>query len=416
MKKVSFGAKLIEFRKAKGLTQEDVAEKCNITVRTIQRIESESVEPRTFTIKAISQSLGFDFFEISNTSLNVLKNGHNSNLTKHTALWYVKDLFNLKTNTMRKVSILTGSITAIVFSVFLFNVEIKAQSSSKIEHTSKTETGNYLNVEKNNGRIQLAFNNNLTFDKLSSIKSDLNEVGITINYKKLEFDKNDKLLSINCEVDCNDGFKGGFSVDSLNSVNKESKIGFYRDYSEKSKSTFGTGPLKKIIIIDVGHGGHDNGAKIYGVVEKEIVLKIANKIKELNNSNDTEIILTRNSDEFVTLRNRVKLINSLNAEYMISLHVSEYKDETMKGSIFYTSTQNEFNDESNILAQIIKKSLQVDTRTNEIRNANFYILKNVNCPATVIELGFLTNEDDRKFLISRKGQDKIAKAIIEALL
>ena len=67
MEKLGFGKKLIEVRKAKGLTQEEVAEDCKITVRTIQRIESGVVMPRASTIKIISETLGFDFFYTSNT-------------------------------------------------------------------------------------------------------------------------------------------------------------------------------------------------------------------------------------------------------------------------------------------------------------------------------------------------------------
>ena len=63
MEKQAFGKKLLEVRKAKGLTQEEVAEKCGITIRTIQRIESGLVEPRVYTIKIISETIGFEFFE-----------------------------------------------------------------------------------------------------------------------------------------------------------------------------------------------------------------------------------------------------------------------------------------------------------------------------------------------------------------
>ncbi len=67
METLDFGKKLIEVRKAKGLTQEEVAERCRVTTRTIQRIESGIVKPRAFTVKSISETLGFDFFETSYT-------------------------------------------------------------------------------------------------------------------------------------------------------------------------------------------------------------------------------------------------------------------------------------------------------------------------------------------------------------
>lgn len=85
MKKQYFREKLIETRKARGLTQEEVAKKCKITVRTIQRIESGQVTPRVYTIKAISENLGIVFFETSNYDVK----------------------FNLKINSMKKISILT---------------------------------------------------------------------------------------------------------------------------------------------------------------------------------------------------------------------------------------------------------------------------------------------------------------------
>ena len=411
MKKVDFGAKLIEIRKAKGLTQDDVAEKCNITVRTIQRIESGKVKPRSFTIKVISKALDFDFFEYQNTSLKSSDESLDSSQNKHTILWYIKDLFNLKTNTMRKVSILTGLSLAIGFSLFLLSTEIKAQPSTNVKSTSIIKTNDYLNTKNNNGKIQVVFTNKLTFQELTDIKNDLNECGITINYKSLAFDDNNKLSAIKCDIDCNDGNKGSLQ----NTINKDARIGFYRDYSENSKSIFGVGTLKKIIVIDVSHGGHDKGTYIDETTEKEIVLNIANRIKKLYKSTDAEIILTRNSDEFVSLKNRIKLINSLNPEYLISLHVSSNNNKNIKGLVIYTSTKNNYIGESNILAEKIKKSFQGEDSANNIKNANFSIIKNVNCPASLIELGFLTNQEDRKLLVSKKGQEKIAKTIVEAL-
>jgi len=235
MKEQNFGRKLIEIRKAKGLTQEEVAEKCKITVRTIQRIESGSVTPRAFTIKVISEVLGFNFFETSNTGDDVGKKQRISNL-KENIVWNIKDLFNLKTNTMKKVSILSLSCLIIGFSLFFLTSETNAKSL--VDNNSKLS--NYINTKD---RIQVAFTNEFTLDSLVFIKNDLETRGITINYKKIEFDDNKRLQSIECEVDCNDGYKGSFSINYLNTQNKERRTGFYRDYSKNAKSTFGTGSI-----------------------------------------------------------------------------------------------------------------------------------------------------------------------------
>ncbi|MCH6199948.1 helix-turn-helix domain-containing protein [Aquiflexum sp. LQ15W] len=68
MKQPELGQKILELRKAKGLTQEELVELCNINVRTIQRIEAGEVTPRTYTIKSILEVLGYDFKEIQHTT------------------------------------------------------------------------------------------------------------------------------------------------------------------------------------------------------------------------------------------------------------------------------------------------------------------------------------------------------------
>ena len=113
MDKLSFGKELVRIRKARGLTQAEVAEKCNLTTRTIQRIENGVVEPRAATIKIIAEFLEIDFFETSS---------QNSNFNSQKESWHIKKLFDLKTNTMKKVSILiTTSLIAIYFLVTAFN-------------------------------------------------------------------------------------------------------------------------------------------------------------------------------------------------------------------------------------------------------------------------------------------------------
>lgn len=240
MEKQEFGAILIEVRKAKGLTQDEVAEKCKITVRTIQRIESGLVKPRAFTIKIISETLGFDYFETSNTGYEVLTVNQNSNLENHTILWYLKDLFNLKTNAMRKISILLTSVFLIVFlCVSILNAkaqsdDLKSQKSLIIQ----------LNKDKSVKIVKATFTHSLTLDSLVKIKQELQNIGIIIHYKKIEFDVHNLLINLDSEVICNDGFSGSFGTGMLNTKDTERRIGFYRDYTFNSKSPFGTGIIE----------------------------------------------------------------------------------------------------------------------------------------------------------------------------
>ncbi|EAR12588.1 hypothetical protein PI23P_08180 [Polaribacter irgensii 23-P] len=115
-----FGKELIKARKARGLTQAEVAEKCNVTIRTIQRIESGEVTPRSSTIKIISKFLEVDFFEISNQNLKLKNN---------TVFWYLKYLFYFKTNAMKKILILSAFILILAFICFKISTH-EAQSKS----------------------------------------------------------------------------------------------------------------------------------------------------------------------------------------------------------------------------------------------------------------------------------------------
>jgi len=225
---MSFGEKLVEVRKAKGLTQDEVAKMCKITTRTIQRIESGDVMPRTFTIKTISEVLGFDFFETSNTGHEVNKENHYSQLK-----WYLKDLFNLKTNTMKKASILTTSCLMIGFALFAFIPKTNAQPQ---------KLPNFINTKE---LVEVAFTNAFTLDSLIYIKNEVANRGILLNYKELKFDETGHLLSIDCEVVCNSGRNSGsFSIGMLNLENKNRRFGFYRNYSKNAKSILGTGCLE----------------------------------------------------------------------------------------------------------------------------------------------------------------------------
>lgn len=94
--------------------------------------------------------------------------------------------------------------------------------------------------DTNNERIEVIFNSTLKFNDLVKIKLDMAEKGISLMYRELKFNKNGKLISIDFKVDCNDGFSGSAHQNSLST---QSKIGFYRDYSDNTSSPFGTGRI-----------------------------------------------------------------------------------------------------------------------------------------------------------------------------
>jgi len=170
---------------------------------------------------------------------------------------------------------------------------------------------------------------------------------------------------------------------------------------------------KKTIVIDVSHGGHDHGASIDGFAEKDIALNIANKIKDLNRNSNVEIILTRDSDKSLTLKERTEQINDLKPAYVISLHANYSNNVNESGKEIFISENNTQKEESGNLALDLFYSFS--DRNVEIKNADFYLLKNVEHPIILVELGYLTNENDRKILTNEEGQTELANEILKAI-
>lgn len=138
------GRKIADHRKAKGLTQEELVEKCNLSVRTLQRIEAGDVTPRISTVKLIFESLELEF----NNSL-VIKSDKIFIIKQFEQFYrYFIDLFNLKTQTMKKVTILTVLLTAIIIIILNIANNIYGQKESDIkERKSQYEnTSNRKNL------------------------------------------------------------------------------------------------------------------------------------------------------------------------------------------------------------------------------------------------------------------------------
>lgn len=131
MNQPELGKKIAELRKAKGLTQEELVEKCNISVRTLQRIESGDVMPRSYTIRIIFAALDYN---VDSLEVNDNKNDESRFVIKDWLIQfyrYVLDLFNLKTNKMKKISILTATVFVVIIGILALSQESNAQKAEK---------------------------------------------------------------------------------------------------------------------------------------------------------------------------------------------------------------------------------------------------------------------------------------------
>ncbi|SEV93032.1 N-acetylmuramoyl-L-alanine amidase [Chryseobacterium wanjuense] len=165
---------------------------------------------------------------------------------------------------------------------------------------------------------------------------------------------------------------------------------------------------KKLIIIDAGHGGNDMGANRNGIYEKNIVLNIGKEIQKFNQVQDKyEVILTRDNDTYSQLAERTDLINKLNPEMVISLHVnnSAKPESEQQGQEIYTQNT----ESSKKLAEKISKKFDVQ----KIEEKNLHILRESKAPTVLVELGFINNTKEREYMTSENGQKEIAQKFLE---
>jgi len=220
----------------------------------------------------------------------------------------------------------------------------------------------------------------------------------------------------------------------------------------------------KTIIIDPGHGGHDPGAIGNGILEKNVVLDMAKRLAQLlkNKLPDVAIILTRDGDYFVPLRERTGFANYKKANLFISIHANAaYSKEAVGFEVYYLSpdasasdetaralavienkvldleevktskeemdytqiilgglAQQEFIDESIELSGIIQNTVcsRLHLENRGIKSAFFWVIKDAMMPAVLIETGFISNPYEAQKLNSEDYKNEMAQAICDAIV
>lgn len=169
------------------------------------------------------------------------------------------------------------------------------------------------------------------------------------------------------------------------------------------------------VVIDASHGGYDTGATSKDASEKIIVAQITNKIKSLNKNKNIVLHFTRNSDAFLSLKERTDIINNIKPDLVLSLHVNSNKNKDKSGVELFVSKDSQSYEKSNEIANSLNEKLvkNHNFKVSEIKNAPFFILKKSNAPAIVLELGYLSNDGDKKYLTDENQQIKIAESILE---
>lgn len=221
------------------------------------------------------------------------------------------------------------------------------------------------------------------------------------------------------------------------------------------------------VVIDAGHGGKDPGAisankKIY---EKNVTLAVALMVGKSIEENHPEVkvLYTRKTDKFVGLNDRARMANKANADLFISIHTNAAKNRSARGAETYTLgieeerternleiakrengvilleenhekqyanfnpnspesyiifefIQSEYVKESIHIAQYVQENLTSDANRHDrgVRQAGFLVLNATSMPSILVELGYISNAEEAKYLASNSGQKKMSQCISKA--
>lgn len=176
------------------------------------------------------------------------------------------------------------------------------------------------------------------------------------------------------------------------------------------------------VVIDAGHGGKNTGAVVGKIEEKDIALAIAKKVKELNTNKKINIVLTRDNDESIPIKDRAIFANAKKADLFISIHLDAImKKGNYSGfSVLIPDNENPYMNQSKLLGSSIINSFKSNYPlpvANELiqRQVGIWVLKAVECPAVLIEAGYLTTPKDLEYLLQSKNQETIAKNILNGI-
>lgn len=184
--------------------------------------------------------------------------------------------------------------------------------------------------------------------------------------------------------------------------------------------------LGKVIYLDPGHGGVDGGAQYKDIYEKDINLSIALKLEKELSALGAIVYLTRDGDYDLSVPNAVhrkrsdlsrrsNIINNSNCDLFLSIHLNSESSGTWRGSqVFYDDNNQENKNIALLFQQIINKKL---SGKREMKQAeDLYLQKRIKRPGILVEVGFLSNANDRYLLKSEEYQQKVATVLKDATI
>lgn len=174
----------------------------------------------------------------------------------------------------------------------------------------------------------------------------------------------------------------------------------------------------KIIVLDAGHGGSDPGASGNNLIEKNLTLSMLQAAKALFDQSDIKCYVTRNSDTYPSFDDRTNMANEV-GDAFISIHINSATNTSASGTETYSLYANDqgngltsYRLAEEMLNQLLDK---LGTVNRKVKSENWIVLRQSKVPATLIEIGFISNSGDAAIMGSTEGISKVGQAIYEGV-
>lgn len=178
---------------------------------------------------------------------------------------------------------------------------------------------------------------------------------------------------------------------------------------------------KPIVMIDAGHGGYQTGTRVGDVTEKNVTLSLADMVRDLCKDKPYTVLLTREEDAFLSVQERIKSIEAVDADYFVGLHFSTDVEDTKKFgmSAYYNPLYYHNGLENAEFADILLKSAATAASDKALgvfeAGEDEQALRTLDIPSAYLYAGYLSNADEAKLLGSSEYLYKIAEGIVNAL-
>ncbi|MBU6454115.1 MAG: N-acetylmuramoyl-L-alanine amidase [Cyanobacteria bacterium REEB67] len=168
----------------------------------------------------------------------------------------------------------------------------------------------------------------------------------------------------------------------------------------------------KTILIDPGHGGNDTGATSGHVMEKTVTLAVSLKLRTLLQTQGATVDMTRDSDKTLTLQERRDASNRLCPDLFLSIHANAVGNSKISGieTYWWDDRDRSF---ASLLLDRLSNGLHEIEKWSLARN--LFVLDGNNAPASLVEIGYLTNPRTRALLATSAYQDKVATALLSSV-